>query len=54
MTTHVLYKVNSRLRFPYRQNKSLEFLYVDHYVTQWNALFLIMHVTLGTQILTKI
>ena len=24
MTTHVLYKVNSRLRFPYRQNKSLD------------------------------
>ena len=53
IATHVINKVDSRLRFLYQQNKFLDILYVNYYVMHWYNLFLIMRVTLGTLILTK-
>ena len=34
MAIHVISKINSRLRFLYRQNRLLSFFYVDYYVMQ--------------------
>ena len=55
MAIHVINKINSRLRFLYRQNRYdlLVFPYADYYATQWFNLFLIMHVTPGILILIK-
>ena len=50
MAIHVINKINSMLRFLYRQINSLIFLYVDYYGMQWFNLSLTVRVMLDTQI----
>ena len=51
-STHVIKKVNSRLRFIYRQSKFLNIRLSRLLCNGMMKLSLIMHVTLGTLILT--
>ena len=53
MAIHVINKINSMLRFLYRQIDSLIFLYVDYYGMQWLNLSLTVRVMLDTQIKMK-